>query len=84
MFTETKKARNPSRLDRSCRADNPSCGQLSATQTVTFPNRGYCTVKLNSPVNLTASQRFAVMIKYTPQMLIRSRSSVPWPIIVVA
>ncbi|WP_296560153.1 lectin like domain-containing protein [uncultured Acetobacterium sp.] len=46
-------------------ADNPSSGQLSATQTVTFPNRGYYTVKLNSPVNLTASQRFAVVIKYT-------------------
>lgn len=45
--------------------DNPSSGQLRATQTTTFTNQGYYTVDLNTPVNLSASQLFAVVIKYT-------------------
>lgn len=46
----------------------PTSGQLRATQTASFANQGYYTVDLNTPVNLTAYQNFAVVIKYrTPQ-----------------
>ncbi|PKM62040.1 MAG: surface layer protein B [Firmicutes bacterium HGW-Firmicutes-4] len=46
-------------------ADNPSSGQLRATQTANFAYGGYYTVALNTPVSLTANQKFAVVIKYT-------------------
>lgn len=49
-------------------ASNPSSGQLRTTQTVTFAQDGYYTVKLNTPVGLTANQKFSVVIKYvSPQ-----------------
>lgn len=46
-------------------AGNPSSGQLRSSQTVQFDNEGYYTVALNSPVGLTANQKFAVVIKYS-------------------
>ncbi|MDI3537770.1 MAG: hypothetical protein PWR12_583 [Eubacteriaceae bacterium] len=52
---------------------NPSSGQprsgtLRSSQTVTFDNQGYYTVDLNTPVSLTAQEKFSVVIEYiTPQ-----------------
>ncbi|AFA48624.1 lectin like domain-containing protein [Acetobacterium woodii] len=46
-------------------AGNPSSGQLRSTQSTSFANEGYYTVDLNTPINLTASENFAVVIKYT-------------------
>lgn len=49
-------------------AGAPTSGELRTTQTASFANQGYYTVDLNTPVNLTAYQNFAVVIKYsTPQ-----------------
>lgn len=46
-------------------AGDPSSGQLRATQTASFAHEGYYTVALNTPVGLTANQKFSVVIRYS-------------------
>ncbi|AFA48322.1 lectin like domain-containing protein [Acetobacterium woodii] len=46
-------------------AGQPTSGMLKATKTVTIPQAGYYTIKLDNPILLTEGQRFAVVIKYT-------------------
>lgn len=43
---------------------DPTSGQLMASQSENFTNAGYYTVNLNTPVNLRASEKFSVVIKY--------------------
>ncbi len=46
-------------------AGQPTSGMLKSTKTVTIPQAGYYTIRLDDPIPLTEGQRFAVVIKYT-------------------
>ena len=53
------------RIYTDCTVDDPTAGTLACTQTGNIDYWGYQTVRLESPVRLSAGQRFAVVVEFS-------------------